>query len=239
MSGSGLFSNQRPDRQHLVTGKRGVAGEVDDLRGDVASVLLPLVAVTVEEFVDPAAADVDGIKTAAATIAAATTYAAADLNGAVGNAEMVPPRNVTVTTAGGTAADAPATAVITGRVRDSKGNLIAQTDTITVSQTAGTAAGDVAFSIVDSIALPAADGTGATLAFGFGAVLGLSKPLISRAGAEAVLMEIEEGSVLAADAVTGTFVDAETAAPNGTYAPSTVPDASNDYAVYYEYSPTA
>ena len=53
------------------------------------------------------------------------------------------------------------------------------------------------------------------------------------------MQEIEEGTVLAADAITGTFVDAATAAPNGTYEPSTVPDASNDYAVWYEYDPTA
>jgi hypothetical protein len=238
-NGSNLMGLQGPDRPHLVRGSGGLSGEVADLRGDVARVLNPMPALTVDEFTDVAVADIDAIKTAIASVAAATTYSGSDLNGAVGEAEMVPPRNVTITTAGSTPADAPATAVVTGKVRDHNGNLIDQTDTITISQTAATAAGDVAFSTVTSVAFAAGDGVDATLAVGFGAVIGLSKPLRARAGAAAVLMETEAGTVLAADAVTGTFLAASAAAPNGTYEPATPPDDSNDYAVWYEYTPSA
>lgn len=239
MAGSGLFSDQRPVKPHLVEGKTGVAGEVDNLRQDVATVLGGLAALTVEEFTDPAVADVDAIRAAAATVAAARTLSGADLDGAVGGDEMVPPRNITITTAGVTPADAPANATINGWVRDSSGKLIAQSETIAVSQIAGAAAGALAFSKVESIDEEAADGTAATLAYGFGDIIGLGKPLKSRAGAAMVVQEVEAGTVLAADAVTGTFVDAATAAPHGTYEPATVPDGSNDYALLYEYDPTA
>ncbi len=148
---------------------------------------------------------------------------------------MVPPRNITVTTGGTTPADAPANVTINGKVRDSQGRLIDQTETIAVSQTAATVAGTLAFSQVTSIEEEQADGTAATLAYGFGDLIGLGKPLVSRAGLEAVLHEIVAG----AEVSTGVFVDAATAAPNGTYTPATAPDGANDYAVYYEYDPTA
>ncbi len=238
-NGSGLFSDKRAHKPHLVEGKTGVAGEVDDVRRDVLSTLAPLAALTVDEFVDPALADVDAIRVAAATVTSARTLSGTDLDGAVGGDEMVPPRNITITTAGVTPADAPANATINGWVRDSSGKLIAQSETIAVSQIAGAAAGALAFSKVETIDEEAADGTAATLAYGFGDVIGLGKPLKSRAGAAAVLGEIEAGTPLAMDALTGTFADAATAAPNGTYEPATPPDGSNDYAVYYEYDPTA
>ena len=148
MAGSGLFSDQRPVKPHLVEGKTGVAGEVDNLRQDVATVLGGLVALTVEEFTDPALADVDAIRVAAATVAAARTLSGADLDGVVGGDEMVPPRNVTVTTAGVTPADAPATATVNGYVRNSKGQLVAQSEVVTVSQIAGAAGTSQAFSKV-------------------------------------------------------------------------------------------
>lgn len=232
-SGSGLMSNQRPQRQHLVQPGPGVAGEVADLRKDLETELAPMAAMAVEEWTDPAGADPDGIKTAIATVAAATTYSGADLDGVVGAGTMDPPRNVTVTTAGATPADAPATATINGL--DVDGNAISEV--ITVAQTATIATGTKAFASVTSIVLPAADGTGATLAFGFGTLIGLAKTIKSRAGAAAGLMSIEAGTVAAPAA--GTFADATTGAPHGTYDPSAAPDGSNDYAVYYEYDPAA
>jgi hypothetical protein len=240
MSGSGLFGDQSPLKPHLVRGGGGLAGEVADLRGDVGRAVGALAAFTVEEFTDVAAADVDAIRLAAAVDdTGERTLSGADLDGAVGGGEMVPPRNITVDTTGATPADAPANVTINGKVRDKNGNLVAQTETIAVSQIVGQAVGALAFSVIDEIVEEQADGTDASLSYGFGDLIGLAQPLVSRAGAAAVLMEIEAGTVLAADAITGTFVDAATAAPNGTYAPATVPDDANDYAVYYEYDPQA
>ena len=238
-NGSGLFGGQGPMKPHLVRGGGGIAGEISDLRSDVGGTLSSMAATTVDEFIDPALADVDAIRLAAATVAALRTLSGADLDGVVGAGEMVPPRNLTVTTAGATPADAPATVTVRGKVRNGSGKLVAQEEIFTVSQIAGAAVGLLAFSVVEEIEEAAADGVAATLAYGFGDVIGLGQPLRSRAGVPAVMMEIEAGVVFAADAVTGAFTDAATAAPNGTYLPATVPDGANDYAIYYEYDPQA
>ena len=49
-NGSGLFGSHRAAKPHLIKGKGGVAGEVDDLRNDVSSAVSPLAAWTVDEF---------------------------------------------------------------------------------------------------------------------------------------------------------------------------------------------
>ena len=229
--GSGLFTDQRAARPHLVRGGGGVAGEVADLRADVADEMEAMAAIAVEEFIDPPAADVDAFK--APTLSAATeeVYEGADLDGAVGEGVLDPPRNPTVTTSAHADIDA-VTVVFEGK--DINGDDIS----VNVLLTDGGGVTDVgaeALASVSKITVPAQSGVGGALEFGFGDVIGLAKPLVSRAGAAAVVMEIEAGTVLAADAITGTFVDAATSAPNGTYEPATVPDATNDYAVYYEW----
>ena len=181
----------------------------------------------VDEFTDEPAADPNAIVLSQASVAAPVSLSGATLDGVVGGAVMEAARNITVSTAGLTPADAPATMDVTGT--DENNN--AQTETITVAQTATIVAGVKAFKTVTQIDFPAADGTAALLEVGFGEVLGLSKPLVSRAGLGAVVHEIAAGSSV----TTGTFVDAATSPPNGTYAPATVTDGSNDYAVYYEY----
>lgn len=234
--GSGLFSNQRAQRPHLVRGGGGLAGEVADLRSDVSDEMDAMAAIAVEEFIDVAVADVDAIVVALAPDdTAAVTLSGAALDGVVGAGVMDPPRNITFDTLGATPADVPATGTVTGK--DVNGDELIEV--INLSQIVGQAVGLSAFAEVDSIDYPIADGTDATVSVGFGDVIGLAKPLKSRAGAEAVVMEIEAGTVLAADAITGTFVDAATSAPNGTYEPATAPDDANDYAVYYEWDPTA
>jgi hypothetical protein len=227
--GSGIFAGQRAQKAHLLQGSGGIAAEVADLRQDIADEFAANAALAVEEWTNPATADVDGIKVAIATVAAATVYSGAALDGVVGGGAISPPRNITVTTAGGTAADAPATATIAGK--DIYGKDLSEV--ITVAQTATIAVGAKAFAKVTSITLPAADGTDATLAFGFGALIGLAKPLKSRAGALAVLSEITGGALLSLP--TGTFATQAVGAPNGTYSPAAAPDGSRDYALYYEY----
>jgi len=230
----GLMSKQRARLPHLVEGKRGVAGEVDDLRRDLVNELDALAPIAVEEFIDPAAADVDAIKTSAASAAAVQSFVAADLDGVVGAGEMVPPRNLDITSTLSGDIDA-VDVVITGKVRNAVGRLVDQTDTITLTDGGNvTDAGTLPFSTVETITVPAQSGTGGALSFGFGDLIGLAQPLVSRAGLEAVIREVAIGAVV----TTGTFVDAAGSAPHGTYSPAAAADAANDYAVYYEYDPT-
>lgn len=223
--GSGLFQTAFPANPHLVRGN-GLSKEVRDVREDVRVAMLGLASIQVEEFTDLPAASANAIKLAIATVAAITTYSGAQLDGAIGGATLPAPRNVTITTAGVTPADAPANAVINGL--DVDGNALSET--ITVAQTATIATGVKAFSKITSIVLPAADGTAATLAFGFGSKIGLRKKIKARAGLTAAIKEIAGGAVV----TNGVFVLPATAPPYGTYAPNTVPDGTTDYAIYYE-----
>lgn len=180
-----------------------------------------------ETFTNVPAADADAIKTSIASSTSAVTYSGSALNGVIGAGAISPARNLTVTTAGATPADAPATATITGTAADGS----TQTEVINVGQTATTVVGAKAFASVVSIALSAGDGTGATLTFGTGNVLGLSSKLrdVGGVAAAAVLVEVEAGVVV----TTGTFVLPATSGPFGTYAPATVPNGTNDYAIVY------
>jgi hypothetical protein len=144
---------------------------------------------------------------------------------------MSPPRNITVTTAGGTPADAPATATIVGT--DVNGAAI--TETITVAQTATIAVGAKAFAKVTSITLPVGQGAGATVAFGFGALMGLAKKIKTRAGLTSAVREVVAG----AEVATGTFAASAVGLPNGTYSPADAADGARDYALYYEFDATA
>jgi hypothetical protein len=180
----------------------------------------------VDEITNPVVAAPAGLLAATATtVAAQTILAAAMITG--GKAALAAwPRNVTFTTAGSTASDAPATATITGKDIDGA----ALTETVTLAQTATIAAGVKCFSSITSIVYAAADGTGATVAIGFGAVFGLSKLPKLRAGAINVLNEVAVG----VQVTTGTFVLPATSAPYGSYAPASAPDGAKDYAITYE-----
>lgn len=180
----------------------------------------------IDEWTDPLAAATAGLKAATATVASVVELTAADLLTA-GKAELLArPRNVTFTTAGGTAADAPANAVIVGT--DINGDEL--TETVTLSQTAGTASGSKAFRTIETITYPAADGTGATIAVGYGNVFGLSKRIRTRAGALMYGKEISAGTVV----TNGTLATPTASPPNGSYSPNSAPDGSKDYAIEYE-----
>jgi hypothetical protein len=217
MSGSGLFANKAGDVPHLVD------GELKDLRDDVKAEFAPLAAITVDEFTNPAAAGAADLEAATATTVAPRTVTSFLAGGL---AKLVAfPRNITFTTAGGTAADAPATATITGT--DPRGR--AQTETVTIAQTATIATGVKPFKTVTSIAYAAADGTGATVSIGIGAGLGLGMPPKARAGAVPLaIREMVDGGLVTTGALNA----------NGLYTPATAPDGAHDYAVYYEYDPS-
>jgi hypothetical protein len=217
-NGSGLFTDQKAAVPHSMT------REVEDLRNDTARVLKPMCAMTVDEFTNALAASAAGLKAATASTVAVQTVLEADLL-AGGKTELAAnPRNVTFTTAGATPADAPATAVVTGFDAEGK----AQTETVTLAQTATIANGVKAWSKITSIVYAAGDGAGATIAIGYGVVLGLTKTPKTRAGLTSAVHEISGGAVV----TTGTLD-----ATNKTYTPAAAPDGARDYAVYYEYNP--
>ena len=236
MSGSGLFSNESPLKPHLIQGASGIAGEVSDLRRDVGETLSPMASFTVEEFTNPPAADADAILAAKDTLTAtAKTYATADLDGAVGDNVMSPPRNVTVTTVGADSNFVEGS-LVTVNGKDVNGDDISEDIAITLGSSPGTFVGAKAFARVTSIEIEAQDThTDGTIAVGFGDIIGLDKKIKTRAGLTTLLMEIEAGSKV----TTGTIADPATGAPNGTYLAANAPNAARDYALYYEYDPTA
>lgn len=179
-----------------------------------------------DEWTNPLASAAAGLRAAFATTVAIQTWTAADLLTAGKDELAARPRNVTFTTAGGTPADAPATAVVTGT--DIDGEVL--TETLNIPQTATIVQGDKAFKTITSVVFAAGDGTGATVAMGYGNKFGFSKKAKVRVGIVNRLCEIAAGSVV----TNGTFVVPATGAPYGTYTPNTAPDGSNDYAVTYE-----
>jgi len=229
-NGSGLMSRQYANKPHLLQTSGGIAAEVKDLRDDLIAELSMVAGVAVEEFTNPAAADVNAIKLSIASAAAIQTYTGAALDGVVGLLAMSPPRNISITSTAHADIDAVAV-VITGK--DVNGDDI--TESITLTDGGGvTDVGAKAFAKVTSIVVPAQSGVGGALEFGFGDIIGFLRPLKSRAGLAAVVREIAVGAVV----TTGTFVAAPAVAgagqPNGTYLAAAVPDATRDYAVYYE-----
>lgn len=240
-NGSGMFSDQGALKRHLVDGKTGVAGEVNDLRGDVGRTLSGLCAWSVDEYIDSPADDPDALMTSFAPPTTATTYRASQgdftgvLSDGVIDVDSAGPRQVVFTTGGGTPADAPATCVVVGK--DGAGRYLEEE--VTLAQTATTATSTNFFAEVDELRFAAADGTDSTMLVGFEGDLGLRQPLVSRAGSLHVLEEIDPvGGQLLGAAVTATFTDAATSPPFGSVDPTTAVDGSNDYAYVYEYDPT-
>lgn len=223
--GSNLFANQYP-AQARFSKPGGVKGEIADLRRDVAATFLGLVAVGVDEFTNPAAADADGLRAAITSAITAIDYDAEDLTGAIG-AVFTYPRNVTVT-CDDSATTWAGSVTFTGL--DIDGNVI--TEAVALTNNA-TTAGAKAFKEITAVHIPAQENTSGTITLGMGALLGLSRTIKSRAGVQSVISEIAAGSRV----VNGTFAAAATGAPHGTYSPNSAPNGTNDYVVFYEYVP--
>lgn len=176
------------------------------------------------EFVNCAAASATGLRAATATVT--TTSTATLLSG--GKTELdKAPRQIVFTTAGGTASDAPATATIAGY--DAAGNY--QTETVNLAQTATTATSTKFYRGTGlAISFAAGDGTGATIAIGWGAKLGLLWMPKVRQGAVQIMAEFSGGSKV----TNGSFVAPATDAPFGSYAPNASLDGSTDFVVVAE-----
>jgi hypothetical protein len=181
------------------------------------------------EWTDAPVADVDFFVVDRASAAAIDVIDAADAEWQT-VAELDPPRNVTITTTAHSDIDA-VDVVLSGRVRDADGELIAQTDTITLTDGGNaTDAGTRAFAFLDRVTIPAQSGTGGEIDVGFGAIIGLPSAIKTRAGLTAPIREVSGGSVV----TNGTFTTGAAQPPNGTYAPNTAPDGSEDYHLFYE-----
>lgn len=168
-AGSGIFSKMKDKIDHLVNPGGGLAGEIFDLRKDIATELGSVAGFVVEEFTNLVGAAAPGaavLRVATATPLTPTTVLPAALLDAGKAMLLAHPRPLTFTTAGGTPADAPANVVITGT--DQNGAVISET--LALAQTATIVTSVKAYKTITSLVFPAADGAGAaTIAIGIGA----------------------------------------------------------------------
>lgn len=235
--------------QIVIPAQTGTGGALEFGFGNVVGLAKPIVAraglsslmreivsgvaldaVVYEEWPNLATADVDAIKTTIASSASIETYSGSDLDGTIGEDAISPPRNITITTSNNADINA-VDVVITGT--DIHGNVI--TDTITLTDDGNTTdAGVVAFATVTQIVVPANAGTGATLDFGTGVIVGFAAPLKVRNSDAVVLAENEAGTPKAYDALAGTYVAPSAGDLNGNVTQGSAPNGTNDYAYAYE-----
>ncbi len=230
---SQYFGSQRGEVPHLTEGKRGLAGEVDDLRGDVDAAFEAMETngmFRVDEFTDPPAADPDGHKTSFATQATDNRLLAADMDGAEGAGPTTGgPRAIQITRAANAgsyqfAADITVKGkaygediTLTFTPPDADGG-----DTLTSNENLG-------LDVIEEVLIPADVDAAGAYEIGFGAGMALFRPIRSLAGdADNPLREVEAGVVV----TTGTFA-------GRIYTPPVnVPDGVRDYAVVYVADPT-
>lgn len=219
-NGSGLFGSQRAQVPHLVQPGGGLAGEVADLRRDIAASLAALAAISVDDYVNPAAGGVAALKAATASSIAVQTITSFL---APGLAMLLAfGRNITVTTSGVTPADAPATVLLTGTYRG-----LPQTETINVPQTATTTVGVKPFDTLESAVYSAGQGVDALVSIGVGDALGTRQLPRLLGGGYVIVREIAVGVLVTTGALT----------VEGLYTPAAAPDGTKDYAIFYPYTP--
>lgn len=197
-------------------------------RHGVARALAMCLALDVVELVDPAAGSAAEMRAAVATTVAVQTWTASDLLAAgITKLALHGARAVTFTTAGGTAADAPATCLITGT--DIHGNALSET--LALAQTATIVTSVKCYATIVSIVFAAGDGTGATIAMGISDKFGFPSKVKDLTTGVNVVNELEDG----APPTRGTFVQAATSLPNGAYTPDSTPDGALDFFLTYEF----
>ena len=105
--------------------------------------------------------------------------------------ELLPPRNITVTSGGTAASIAASPIVVTGK--NAEGKVITESFT-PVAATAGTLTGAKIFTTVDSISIPQQTGTGATFSIGVGVNIGFSFRNLSTTQVKLVKKVISSGT---------------------------------------------
>ena len=166
-AGSGLIGSLHPLKPHLLQ-SHGIAAEVADVRKDLATDFRGAAAIAVEEWANLVGTAAPGAAVLLAATASVTTVVTLLPAGllAAGLAQLAAhARQLTFTTAGSTASDAPANVVINGL--DTNG--AAQSETLVISQTAATVTSVKYYSAIASIVYPVGDGTGATVSIGIAA----------------------------------------------------------------------
>ena len=228
MAGSGMFTTKGARKDHLMRGTGGVAAEVLDLREDLTEEFSPLLALTVEELTNPAAASANALLAATATGAAGVVVVLQekDLLLAGRDALKLSPRQLVFTTAGATPANAPASVLIEGLNNFGK----PVKETLALAQTATTATSVNAYSKITRLTFAASDGAVATIAIGWSVVLYVTRKPKTREGLVLVYKEVMDGAEI--DPVTGTLDAA------GVYTPAAAPNGARNYAVVFEYDPT-
>jgi len=151
-----------------------------------------------------------GLKTATATVASPVTLLPANLLAAGLAAILANGRTLTFTTAGTTPSDAPPNVVITGSLLG-----VAQTETLNLSQTAGAATSTKVYDTITSLAYASADGTGATIAVGYGSAFASVAELIT-AWQAALTTATLALTASATQASTGAFLTFTTTATGAT-----------------------
>jgi hypothetical protein len=196
-NGSGLFSTQGPNQGRFIEGKGGVAGEVNDLRQDVKRSLIPLAAITVQEWDAPLATAANNVMAATTSqvtedvLLPAVTPAAGALTQATIDDLSNGPRQLQFTVGGGTPAHRAPSATIHGTGLDG----LQKTQVLALPAVAGAVRSDF-FTDIEKVVLAAGSGVGATVAIGLGALLGLLQPIKRRAGLFGILKEIALGAVV-------------------------------------------
>lgn len=119
-------------------------------------------------FPAPDAADADGIVASRATAATATSITTTGLDGALGQGEMYPPRNITLTLTNNADFD-----LTTAYVRGRDENGLPQEEAFVIPNGGNTTlTGSKFFSYVTEVYIPAQSGTGGAYTVGFGSKLG-------------------------------------------------------------------
>lgn len=177
----------------------------------------------------PAATNNAALKAATATTVADQTILAAALISGGKTALLTYPRIVTFTVAG-TAANGPTSADVVGTDYDDA----PLTETVSITQSAGTYPSVKAFKTIVSYTLKGATDTDATVAAGIGSTFGLNKTIKNRADRHAVIQEVYSASGTGAVVTNGVIVAPATCAPHGGYTPNSAPDGTRKYSLTYE-----
>lgn len=176
-----------------------------------------------------AAANTTAVMAAAATVAAGKTFNSG--NSTITNPDV--PRNLTITTGGTTADIAAGNVVITGT--NVEGKVITESF-LMADNLNGSVTGNKAFKTVTSVVFPAADGTTATIAVGYGAKLGLNHRLITGSTSIVVVSDTApDGTAPVLQAApSASSLDAEEV-ENNTVTPATTPNGTTYLTIFYWY----
>jgi hypothetical protein len=220
---SQYFGSKGPRRPHLVQGKRGAAGEVEDLRNDVDEAFETLEnngLVRVDTWTNPPVADVDYFLDgrAGSTSEQILRASAGDF---LQTAIATGARSITVTRSASVGAYTTDPIIIKGK---------AYGEDVTLTFTPADADGgdtiqsteNLGLDEITEVVIPPQVSALGTFDIGFGALMVLFRPIRALAGVATPLREVAVGAVV----TTGTFSGRK-------YTSAAAPDGIRDFAVVY------